>query len=130
MGMGYAACQAEAFEYATVKTLCPQEIAAIESHAEFESWGKLAESLFDETAEKQISLLVGNLLAAFNKATEVDGKGLTLSFTHYSKDNGDRYDTTCSHEGCIFEVHGTMQLTPAGEKFKDKTQNVSYVVFM
>ena len=130
MGMGYAACSAKAFEYETVKALCPQEIAAIENHAEFESWGNLAESLLAETTEEQTNVLVGNLLAAFNKATEVDGKGLTLSFTCYNKDNGGSYDETRSHDGCIFEVHGTLQLTPAGEKFKDKTQDVSYAAFM
>lgn len=128
--VGRPVCSAKAFEYETVKALCPQEIAAIESHAEFESWGNLAESLLAETTEEQTNVLVGNLLTAFNKATEVDGKGLTLSFTCYNKDNGGIYDKTCSHDDCIFEVQGTLQLTPAGEKFEDKTQDVSYAAFM
>lgn len=129
MGMGYGACTTNAFEYETVKELCPKEMAAIESHADFESWGSLAESLRDETTSEQLNKPVTDLLKAFYEATSVEGSGLTLYLTHYDKDAGDRYDETYDHDGCIFEVFGTTQLTPAGKKFKDKTQDVSYVVF-
>ena len=129
MGMGYGACTTKAFEYETVKKLCPREIAAIENHADFESWGRLAESLRDETVSDQLNKPFTYLITAFYKATSVEGKGLTLYLTHYDKDAGDRYDEAYDNDGCIFEVFGTTQLTPAGEKFKDELKDVSYVVF-
>ena len=51
---------------------------------------------------------------AFNKKT-----GLTLYFDHYDSEGGDRYDNPGDKDGCIFCVDGMVQLTPAGQKFKD-----------
>ena len=45
--------------------------------------------------------------------------GLTLYFDSYDEDGGDRYDEPNDKDGCIFCVDGMVQLTPAGEKYKD-----------
>lgn len=129
MGMGYGACTTKAFKYETVKELCPLQIAAIESDAEFESWKTLAESIRDENISKAMSKQVKNLCEAFEAATTVEGEGLRLFLTAYDSDSGDRYDETHDKDGCIFEVLGTTRLTPAGKKFKDQTEDVSYVIF-
>mgnify|MGYP003704881897 CR=1 FL=1 len=34
-------------------------------------------------------------------------------------EGGDRYDNPGDKDGCIFCVDGMVQLTPAGERFKD-----------
>ena len=58
--------------------------------------------------------VVTDLKNAFNKKT-----GLTLYFDYYNEEDGGRYDNPGDKDGCIFCVDGMVQLTPAGEKFKD-----------
>lgn len=131
MGMGYAACSTQAFKYDDVKELCPAEVAAIEAALGLDTWGDLARGLWcdDDEALLPYKLLVEALCDAFSKATEVDGKGLKLILTYYDEDSGDRYDELEHKDGCLFEVEGVYQLTPAGEKFKDKLTFATYVVF-
>ena len=67
----------------------------------------------EEISEKY-NHLVADLKNAFYEKT-----GLTLYFDSYDEDGGDRYDNPNDKDGCIFCVGGMVQLTPAGEKYKD-----------
>jgi hypothetical protein len=149
MGMGIFAVGSFVIEYDDLKKICPDEIKAIENAKYFDSvgWGNIGrwlawddnDQIFDalhdavlddksnpvmrlELTEEQIvedifdqyETLVVNLKTSFNKNT-----GLSLYFDHYDEEGGDRYDNPGDKDGCIFCVDGMMQLTPAGEKFKD-----------
>ena len=142
MGMGSFAVNSFVIEYDNLKNICPDEIAAIENEEYFTDtgWESLARWLaFDdpeqmkddlidaidgddvtETEEQSVEIInkydahITNLKNAFEKKT-----GLTLYFDHYDMDGGDRYDNPNDKDGCIFCVDGMMQLTPAGEKYKD-----------
>jgi len=70
---------------------------------------QIVEDIFQEY-EKLITALKNS----FNKKTK-----LTLYFDSYDEDGGGRYDNPGDKDGCIFCVDGMVQLTPAGEKFKD-----------
>ena len=130
MGMGYAACSSIAFKYDDVKELCPQEVAAIENTEGFENWGEIARAIcIGDDDFKHFVPLVDNLCKAFDKATETDGKGLSLSLLWYDEDSGDRYDEVEHKDNCIFDVDGVRQFTPAGNKFKDKLNYNNFVSF-
>ena len=142
MGMGSFAVNSFVIGYDNLKNICPDEIATIENEEYFTDtgWGSLARWLaFDdpeqmkddlidaidgddvtETEEQSVEIInkydahITNLKNAFEKKT-----GLTLYFDHYDMDGGDRYDNPNDKDGCIFCVDGMVQLTPAGEKYKD-----------
>ena len=149
MGMGSFAVGSFVIEYKDLKKICPNEIKAIEKAKYFDSvgWGNIGrwlawddadqiqDSIHDgiiEDKSKPISRLelpvpqiiedvfqdydrlITNLKNSFHKNT-----GLTLYFDSYDEEGGDRYDNPGDKEGCIFCVEGMVQLTPAGEKFKD-----------
>jgi len=149
MGMGSFAVGGYVIEYKDLKKICPDEIKAIEKAKYFDSvgWGNIGrwlawddsdqiiDSLHDgviedkskpvirlELSEDQIvedifqdyDRLVTSLKNSFNKNT-----GLTLYFDSYDEEGGDRYDNPGDKDGCIFCVEGMVQLTPAGQKFKD-----------
>jgi hypothetical protein len=149
MGTGVFAVGSFVIEYDDLKKICPDEIKAVEQAKYFDSvgWGNIGrwlawsdnDQIFDalhdavlddkskptvrpELTEEQIvedifdqyEILVTNLKNSFNKNT-----GLSLYFDHYDAEYGDRYDNPGDKDGCIFCVDGMMQLTPAGEKFKD-----------
>jgi hypothetical protein len=149
MGMGSFAVGSFVIEYKDLKKICPDEIKAIEKAKYFNQvgWGNIGrwlswddpdqikDAFYDailedkskpiirlELSEDQIvedifqdyEKLVINLKNSFNKNT-----GLTLYFDHYDEEGGDRYDNPGDKDGCIFCVDGMVQLTPAGEKFKD-----------
>jgi len=146
MGMGIFAVGSFVIEYDDLKKICPDEIKAIENAKYFDSvgWGNIGrwltwsdddqmmdsihDAVLDDKSHPTIRLelsyeqitqdifetLVVNLKTSFNKNT-----GLSLYFDHYDEEGGDRYDNPGDKDGCIFCVDGMMQLTPAGEKFKD-----------
>jgi hypothetical protein len=149
MGMGSFAVGGYVIEYKDLKKICPDEIKAIEKAKYFKNvgWGNIGrwlawddsdqiiDALHDgviedkskpvirlELSEDQIvedifqdyDKLVTDLKNAFSKNT-----GLTLYFDSYDEEGGDRYDNPGDKEGCVFCVEGMVQLTPAGEKFKD-----------
>lgn len=149
MGMGSFAVGSFVIEYKDLKKICPDEIKAIEKAKYFDSvgWGtigqwlswddpdQIKDAIYDailedksnpvmrlELSEDQIvedifqdyEKLTTSLKNSFNKKTK-----LTLYFDHYDEEGGDRYDNPGDKDGCIFCVDGMMQLTPAGEKFKD-----------
>lgn len=147
--MGSFAVGSFVIEYKDLKKICPDEIKAIEKAKYFGNigWGNIGrwlswsdndqmmESLYDAVlddeskptirlglSEEQIvedifdqyERLVANLKTTFNKKTK-----LSLYFDSYDEEGGDRYDNPGDKDGCIFCVDGMVQLTPAGEKFKD-----------
>jgi hypothetical protein len=149
MGMGVFGVKSFVIEYDRLKEICPDEIQAIESAKYFDSIGwqyigrwlgwsdndqiidaihdavldnksnpvmrlELSEDQIVEDIFDQYEILVTNLKTSFNKKT-----GLSLYFDYYDEDSGDRYDNTGDKDGCVFCVDGMVQLTPAGEKFKD-----------
>ena len=141
MGMGSFAVGSFVIEYKDLKKICPDEIKAIEKAKYFDviGWDGIArwltwddpeyihEPIYDtvdtegvdtdsivEDAFLVYEKLLNNLKKTFNKKTK-----LTLYFDHYDTEGGDRYDNPGDKEGCIFCVEGMVQLTPAGEKFKD-----------
>jgi hypothetical protein len=137
MGMGSFAVGSFVIEYKDLKKICPDEIKAIEKAKYFKNIGwynigrwlawdnpeEVIEPIYecvndDETATEQIfeqyESLIQSLKDTFNKKT-----GLTLYFDTYDEEGGGRYDNPGDKDGCIFCVDGMVQLTPAGEKFKD-----------
>jgi hypothetical protein len=139
MGMGSFAVGSFVIEYDDLKKICPDEITAIENERFFGDilWTSIAQWLtwddpdqltdgiygvyegenVDDIAEQYVQIYdkhITNLKNAFNAKT-----GLTLYFDHYDMEGGDRYDNPGDKDGCIFCVDGMVQLTPAGEKYKD-----------
>jgi len=136
MGMGSFAVGSFVIEYKDLKKICPDEIKAIEKAKYFKDigWGNIGkwlswddsdyviDAIYEIVVDEQIAenvfetydKLVTSLKNAFNQKT-----GLSLYFDHYDEEGGDRYDNPGDKDGCIFCVDGMVQLTPAGEKFKD-----------
>jgi SpoVK/Ycf46/Vps4 family AAA+-type ATPase len=149
MGMGSFAVGSFVIEYDDLKKICPDEIKVLQKAKYFKevgwrsvgqwlAWGdpdQIKDAFYDailndkskpvirlELSEDQIvedifqeyEKLVVALKNTFNKKT-----GLTLYFDSYDEDGGGRYDNPGDKDGCIFCVDGMVQLTPAGEKFKD-----------
>lgn len=145
--MGSFAVGSFVIEYKDLKKICPDEIKAIEKAKYFDSvgWGNIGRWLtwddpdqlqdgiydsyandpeaedipedIDDIVEQYVEIYdkhITNLKNSFNTKT-----GLTLYFDHYDAEGGDRYDNPGDKEGCIFCVDGMVQLTPAGEKYKD-----------
>ena len=146
MGMGSYAVGSFVIGYDDLNKICPEEIAAIENEQFFKEigWGTIGEWLsWDDIAVIEDAILdvlddgddpvdisqkynyhITNLNNAFNKKT-----GLTLYFDHYDMDGGDRYDNPNDKEGIIFCVDGMVQLTPAGEKYKDIITELRWTQF-
>jgi hypothetical protein len=149
MGMGSFAVGSFVIEYKDLKKICPDEIKALQKAKYFKEVGwqtvgqwlawddpeRIKDALFDAVLDdkskpvirlglmaeeivedifQEYEKLVISLKNAFNKKT-----GLTLYFDSYDEDGGGRYDNPGDKDGCIFCVDGMVQLTPAGEKFKD-----------
>ena len=147
--MGSFAVGSFVIEYDDLKKICPDEIKALQKAKYFKEVGwrsvgqwlawddpdQIKDAFYDailddkskpvirlELSEDQIvedifqeyEKLVIDLKNTFNKKT-----GLTLYFDSYNEDDGGRYDNPGDKDGCIFCVDGMVQLTPAGEKFKD-----------
>ena len=149
MGMGSFAVGSFVIEYNDLKKICPDEIKALQKAKYFKEVGwqtvgqwlawddpeQIKDALFDAVLDdksksvirlglmaeeivedifQEYEKLVISLKNTFNKKT-----GLTLYFDSYDEDGGGRYDNPGDKDGCIFCVDGMVQLTPAGEKFKD-----------
>ena len=144
MGMGSYAVGSFVIGYDDLKKICPEEISAIENEKFFKDIGwfhigrwlawddineiedAILDNCYDENHDDEYNQKVAeeisdkynthidNLKNAFEKKT-----GLTLYFDSYDEDGGDRYDEPNDKDGCVFCVNGMVQLTPAGEKFKD-----------
>ena len=144
MGMGSYAVGSFVIGYDDLKKICPEEISAIENEKFFGDIGwfhigrwlawddineiedAILDNCYDENHDDKYnqkvaeeishkySSRIDDLKNAFAKKT-----GLTLYFDSYDEDGGDRYDNPNDKDGCVFCVNGMVQLTPAGEKFKD-----------
>ena len=135
MGMGSMGVSSFSFSYEEVKKLCPKEIEAIENHEDFSSWGTFALDVRDlnPANEPKLKKLIDDLVAAFNKATEVNGKGLDLRLEYYDEESGERYDEVEHKDGCIFVIDDDSveikTFTPAGDKFKKMLHYNNYCVY-
>ena len=141
MGMGSFAVGSFVIEYDDLKKICPEEIAAIEGEKFFNDigWGTIGqwkswddpdqfkeeiEALYtndkediDDILDEYVKIYdkhINNLFKAFHKKTD-----LVLYLDYYNEEDGGRYDNPGDKDGCLFCVDGMVQLTPAGEKFKD-----------
>jgi hypothetical protein len=141
MGMGNFAVGSFVIEYDDLKKICPEEIAAIEGEKFFNDigWGTIGQwkcwddpepfkdeiyilytndkEDIDDIVEEYVKIYdkhIINLFKTFHEKTD-----LVLYLDHYNAEDGDRYDNPGDKDGCIFCVDGMVQLTPAGEKFKD-----------
>ena len=144
MGMGSFAVNSFVIGYDDLKKIVPEQISAIENEKFFKDIGwyyigrwlawddineiedAILDNCYDEEKDDEYNQkvaeevcnkynhLVADLKNAFEKKT-----GLTLYFDSYDEDGGDRYDNPNDKDGCIFCVDGMVQLTPAGEKYKD-----------
>ena len=145
MGMGSFAVNSFVIGYDDLKKLCPKEIEAIEKAKYFDwvgwavmgqwlGWADnyqiidvLHDAVLNNSTEPNVDeisvvenifeeyeQLVVNLKTVFHQKT-----GLNLYFDYYDEDGGDRYDCPNDKEGMIFCVDGMVQLTHAGEKYKD-----------
>ena len=79
-----------------------------------ERLGLSEEQIVEDVFAEYNDNLIPNLKNSFNKKT-----GLTLYFDSYDEEGGGRYDNPGDKDGCIFCVDGMVQLSPAGEKFKE-----------
>lgn len=142
--MGSFAVNSFVIGYDDLKKIVPDEINAIENEQYFKEIGwyhigrwlawddinEIEDAILDycfdegnddehnqkiaEEISNRYNVHATNLKNAFNKKT-----GLTLYFDTYDEEGGDRYDNPNDKEGIIFCVDGMVQLTPAGEKYKD-----------
>ena len=144
MGMGNFAVNSFVIGYDDLKKICPDEIAAIENEKFFSDigWGIIGQwlscddialvediildscydedhdDIYNQKVAEEISEKYNHLVADI-KNSFYEKTGLTLYFDSYDEDGGGRYDEPDDKDGCIFCVGGMVQLTPAGEKFKD-----------
>lgn len=144
MGMGSFAVSSFVIGYDDLKKIVPEQIEYIENEKFFKDigWGVIGQWLcwddiayvedavldncydgsHDDEYNQKVAEEIGrryNHLVADLKNAFYEKTGLTLYFDSYDEDGGDRYDEPNDKDGCIFCVGGMVQLTPAGEKFKD-----------
>lgn len=131
MGMGYAGCQVLTIEEDFIKEQCPTEFQEFmdsfeDDNAQFDSVDDFAIAIEDggldpEEKPGQPELKYIALCKAFKKKTDLE-----INLFYHDSENGDRYD---DFYGRAWQVDGVYQLTPAGEKYKDKIKNQSFVTF-
>lgn len=137
MSNNHSACTGKSISYENLKSLCPQEVQAIEENEFFNDeldWGLLAKGIQQCDSDiAELLPLVKNLQDAFEKATsistETGNSYLELELEWYNDDNKEETDEVDDHEGCIFRVDNIYALTPAGQKFMHLLSDLSYVDF-
>jgi hypothetical protein len=129
MAMGTAGAHAWIISLKNLRAICPQEVRAMEEHEDFKGWSEFAEAIRDENVPKTLEPLLTNLVDQFEKATTVEGKGLSLSIGWYDEENGERYDEIEHVGGCYFEVDGVEVLSPAGAKFSKELDQANWTVW-
>lgn len=129
MGMGSVPCHAWTISLDGLKAICPQEVEACDTvlAGVGHDWDSFALAMSREDEIEEMEEPWEQLQAAFRKATRVGKSHLELDIGHYSSDDGDRYDEL--EDGCYFAVDGVIQLSPAGEKFKDRLEEKTWTVF-
>jgi hypothetical protein len=142
MGMGSFAVGGFVIGYDDLKKICPDEIKSIEQELYFGDIGwngigrwlawddpdQIEDSISDSIDCEDIEdcqKIAEELVIKYDKHIQAlkdsfsNKTGLALYFDSYDEDGGDRYDEPNDKDGCIFCVDGMVQLTPAGEKYKD-----------
>ena len=132
MGMGYVGCQVLTIEEDFIKEQCPEEFQefvdsfdTVEGNAQFDSIDDFARFIgngdIDPTKEPEGPYLKYIALCkAFKAKTDLE-----IGIFYHDSENGDRYD---DFTGRAWQVDGVYQYTSAGEKYKDKIKNQSFVV--
>jgi hypothetical protein len=129
---------------AVLRSLCPSEVAAIESHPAFPGWGRIFDFLEEEdgwefvffekdddirdkdewpAAHKELCALWDALCDAFERAT----KGGRLGIDYFDIDRCDNNDCIPTNEnGCVFPVTGTHETVAlaAGEILEGKLEEL------
>jgi hypothetical protein len=136
MSMDNYACYADTIKEAKVKELCPKEFEAFmdainESQFSLGDFAREYQYVHDknflcESKEEfdRANELFENLCVAFEKATKVDGEGLSLGLVYHEADNrGDELD------GVGWTVDGHRTWTPAGKKFQDDIVRLTWTEF-
>jgi len=124
MGMGYAANYVDCVEIDFVRETCPEEFQNLEMVLDEHNYclDQLGqEGEIDDIQVGEVEDALDLLEKAFYTAT-----GLTLSVGYHSSDDGDRYDDV---QGFFFSVEGAYQLSPAGERNKEKIERKFFVTF-
>jgi len=134
MGMGYASCQVDTIDEDFIEEQCPKEFQEFVNSFETCEDGSLELGSIDDFAR-----FVGNgeidpkdkpgvpylkylaLCKAFKAKTDLE-----ITLFYHDSESGDRYD---DFYGRAWQVDGVYQYTPAGEKYKDKIKNQSFVTF-
>ena len=133
MGMGFASCQVLTIEENFIKEQCPIEFQefvnsfdTVEGNAQFDSVDDFAKSIGngdldpkDKPGNSELKYIA--LQKAFEEKTD-----LKIALLYHDPENGDRYD---DFSGKGWQVDGVYQLTPAGEKYRDKIKKQSFVSF-
>jgi len=129
MGMGTYACRADVIDIDFVREICPKELDEFlytlsKCDVSFDDFC-VANTIGDEidNADKVETELIEAVYDALK--CEFDSKtGLQLETVyHFAEDRGDELN------GGSFAVEGVYQLTPAGEKYKDKIVEKSWTIW-
>ena len=130
MSMGYASNQISTIDEDFIKEQCPKEFQefedSFEDNSKFDSIDDFAkfvgsESLNSDYKLKESELKYIALCKAFKEKTDLE-----IGLLYHDTGDGDRYD---DFFGRAWQVDGVYQLTPAGEKHKDKIKSQSFVTF-
>jgi hypothetical protein len=130
MGMGYASCQVLTIDEDFIKEQCTEEFQAFvdsfEGCSKFDSIDDFARSIGngdldpkDKPGNSELKYIA--LQKAFKEKTDLE-----IGIFYHDSEDGDRYD---DFTGRAWQVDGVYQYTPAGEKYKDKIKNQSFVTF-
>ena len=136
MGMAHYTCFADIVEERFVKNICKKEymhfikctneanldldeFAVIASTQDLEGELEVAAAL-EEDIENKIIESLNNLVKALKK----DTNWLELSLNYHEAE-----DLSDDIDGVVWQVEGVYQLTPAGEKYKDKIVRKFWTTF-
>jgi hypothetical protein len=132
-----------------VRSVCPSEVAAFESHPSFPGWGQLIDYLDEDEAEtwfydydddirgadewprlhEEFDVLWGDLCRAFQQNT----RGLQLSYEFINRDRCDKYDCypDSAQDGFLFVVEDVREskLTEGGRMVADHIESVRYLQY-
>lgn len=136
MGMGYSGCHAATISSESLAELCPETWGRfqadldrldrqLDDFAMCVAWGSFGSS-WDELTVEVLTRAWEAVQEEFAEVTRVGNSHLTVSLKYHDSDNGSRYDEV---SGGFFEVDGHKQLSPAGERFKDRIQEVSWAEY-
>ena len=159
MGMGTAPAQATCISLENLTELCPAQMATLGAKLEEfgQTWEGLAELLYESSprcddykeldlTKEQAAELSDRWRAVCNEFANVTftndggvftakrnqqvghfGRCLYVHIGYYDPASGDLYDDLES--SYFFSVEGAYQMTPAGERFKDKLEDKMWATY-